>query len=84
MAASLPGFATGGFTGRGGKHEVAGLVHKGEYVLPKEQVDQTTGLPKRSSSSGVTIESMTINNYTPIDQQAMIADIGWDLSRKIA
>lgn len=41
----IPGFATGGFTGRGGKYDVAGLVHKGEYVVPKEQVDQNTGLP---------------------------------------
>lgn len=27
------GFATGGFTGYGGKYEPAGIVHKGEYVL---------------------------------------------------
>ncbi|MFZ7276989.1 phage tail tape measure protein [Avibacterium endocarditidis] len=30
------GFSTGGYTGDGGKHEVAGVVHKGEYVLNKE------------------------------------------------
>lgn len=41
----IPGFASGGFTGRGGKYDVAGLVHKGEYVVPKEQVDQSTGMP---------------------------------------
>lgn len=27
------GFAGGGFTGRGGKYEPAGIVHKGEYVM---------------------------------------------------
>lgn len=27
------GFASGGFTGRGGKYEPAGIVHKGEYVF---------------------------------------------------
>ncbi len=27
------GFAEGGFTGRGGKYEPAGVVHRGEYVL---------------------------------------------------
>lgn len=27
------GFATGGYTGPGGKYEPAGIVHKGEYVL---------------------------------------------------
>jgi hypothetical protein len=36
----------GGYTGRGGKHEPAGTVHKGEYVIPKKNVDQRTGLPK--------------------------------------
>lgn len=30
------GFSSGGYTGDGGKHEVAGVVHKGEYVLNKE------------------------------------------------
>ena len=37
---------TGGYTGRGGKYEPAGIVHKGEYVVRKELVDQRTGLPK--------------------------------------
>lgn len=32
---SLLGFAEGGFTGPGGKHEPAGIVHRGEYVFDK-------------------------------------------------
>lgn len=32
------GFAEGGYTGDGGKYEVAGVVHKGEYVVPKNLV----------------------------------------------
>lgn len=32
------GFAEGGYTGPGGKYEPAGVVHKGEYVLPQEVV----------------------------------------------
>lgn len=39
------GFAQGGYTGRGGKYEPAGVVHRGEYVIPKEHVNQRTGLP---------------------------------------
>lgn len=39
------GFQTGGYTGQGGVSEVAGVVHRGEYVIPKAQVNQTTGLP---------------------------------------
>jgi len=38
-------FATGGYTGAGGKYEPAGIVHRGEYVVPKEHVNQRTGLP---------------------------------------
>lgn len=30
---SIFGWAEGGYTGRGGKHEPAGIVHKGEYVM---------------------------------------------------
>jgi hypothetical protein len=32
------GYATGGFTGAGGKYEPAGIVHRGEVVLPQEVV----------------------------------------------
>lgn len=31
------GFADGGYTGNGGKYDVAGTVHKGEFVFTKEQ-----------------------------------------------
>lgn len=40
-----PGYANGGFTGRGGKYDPAGIVHRGEYVIPKNMVNQSTGLP---------------------------------------
>lgn len=31
------GFADGGYTGDGGKYDTAGVVHKGEFVVTKEQ-----------------------------------------------
>lgn len=34
-AKDIAGFAEGGYTGHGGKHEPAGIVHKGEYVVPQ-------------------------------------------------
>lgn len=37
---SLFGFSEGGYTGAGGKHEPAGLVHKGEYVFSQEAVQR--------------------------------------------
>lgn len=33
-------FASGGYTGPGGKYDPAGIVHKGEYVVPKNVVDR--------------------------------------------
>lgn len=38
------GFAGGGYTGQGGKHEPAGVVHRGEYVFSQESV-RALGLP---------------------------------------
>lgn len=38
-------YDVGGFTGVGGKYEAAGIVHKGEYVFPKQAVNQATGQP---------------------------------------
>lgn len=35
-ATSSMGFASGGYTGSGGKHEPAGVVHRGEFVFTKE------------------------------------------------
>lgn len=39
------GWATGGYTGAGHWLQPAGVVHRGEYVVPKKHVDQRTGLP---------------------------------------
>jgi hypothetical protein len=42
------GYSTGGFTGQGGRNEPAGIVHRGEYVVPKQYVNQSTGMPDAS------------------------------------
>jgi predicted nucleic acid-binding Zn-ribbon protein len=39
------GFAEGGYTGDGGKYDVAGVVHKGEYVAPKNVVSSPAAKP---------------------------------------
>ncbi|HEE6438931.1 tape measure protein [Acinetobacter baumannii] len=36
--AGIAGFANGGYTGHGGKYELAGVVHKGEGVLTQEEI----------------------------------------------
>ncbi|MET4703108.1 phage tail tape measure protein [Frigoribacterium sp. UYMn621] len=33
-------FATGGYTGDGGKYDVAGIAHKGEYIFTQEQTSR--------------------------------------------
>lgn len=38
LGAFLDEFDTGGYTGPGGKHEPAGIVHRGEVVIPQELV----------------------------------------------
>ena len=43
-AIGLP-YYDGGFTGRGGAMDPAGIVHKGEYVVPQKYVNQSTGMP---------------------------------------
>lgn len=37
-------FASGGFTGAGGKYEPAGIVHRGEVVIPQELVKRDWGM----------------------------------------
>ncbi|AWY05027.1 tape measure protein [Microbacterium phage Hortus1] len=39
------GFSSGGYTGPGHWLQPAGIVHAGEYVIPKKHVNQSTGLP---------------------------------------
>ncbi|WP_270381561.1 hypothetical protein, partial [Bacteroides ovatus] len=33
------GYYEGGYTGPGGRYEVAGVVHKGEYVVPQPEMN---------------------------------------------
>lgn len=75
---ALPRFADGGFTGRGGKYEPAGIVHRGEYVVPKEQVDQNTGLPKMSGGQSITV-NLTMSGVmtsTRSDERAIAKRMG--------
>ena len=40
LPTSYTGYDSGGFTGAGGKHDPAGIVHKGEFVFTKEATDR--------------------------------------------
>ncbi|HCM2993261.1 TPA: phage tail length tape measure family protein [Klebsiella aerogenes] len=39
-SAAVVGFASGGYTGSGGKYQPAGIVHKGEYVFDQESTNR--------------------------------------------
>jgi len=43
LSGIIPGFASGGYTGGGGKNVPAGVVHKGEYVFDQEAVRKAGG-----------------------------------------
>lgn len=53
-------YFSGGYTGKGNKFEVAGLVHRGEYVVPKHGVDQSTGLPKPDYLQSLFVPNQTL------------------------
>lgn len=50
-AGGAPGFAAGGYTGPGGKYQPAGIVHRGEYVIPARRV-QELGVPMLDKLAG--------------------------------
>ncbi len=87
IAATQPsGYAAGGYTGDGGKFEIAGPVHKGEWVMPAETVNslgkqnmamvQSGKLPGTGSSGERTI-TQNIHNY--IDRQEWLNAIRDDV-----
>lgn len=47
---AMLGFATGGYTGPGGKYDPAGIVHKGEYVFSQDATSRI-GVPTLDSIS---------------------------------
>lgn len=44
FSSGIPLFSAGGYTGAGGKHEPAGVVHKGEYVVNAEATRRNRAL----------------------------------------
>lgn len=83
-------YAGGGFTGRGDKYAPAGVVHKGEYVVPKQMVNQSTGLPYAdafgaiargymsggyvSAPSGIKMPSTLMVELSPTDRALLAAN----------
>lgn len=62
-------FAEGGYTGDGGKYEPAGIVHRGEYVVPKHivhnpaysgQISQLEQVRQRGYADGGFVKNMAV------------------------
>jgi hypothetical protein len=49
----IAGFASGGYTGSGGKYQPAGIVHAGEYVL-RQEVVRSLGLSRLDALNNLT------------------------------
>jgi hypothetical protein len=66
-------YATGGYTGHGGKYTPAGIVHAGEFVFPQEAVSKLgvgflgslAGLPGYSSGGYAPAEMMQVGKINP-------------------
>lgn len=57
---SSRGFASGGFTGMGNPNEPAGIVHKGEWVIPAKQV-RDIGVDNLRNGVGGFNQNLTVN-----------------------
>lgn len=81
-------YATGGYTGDGGKYEPAGIVHKGEYVIPQwmvkkypETIATLERIRKRGYQSGGPVDVTVPVSSNPV--QRTITDALVDLGREI-
>lgn len=72
----INGFAEGGYTGPGKKHDVAGVVHAGEYVTPKRVVESPSAQPHLRAlermRNGYADGGFVTNQNTSVAQQALI------------
>jgi hypothetical protein len=68
IQAAPTGFSSGGYTGDGGKYQPAGVVHKGEYVINKEQTKR-----HRSMLEAINRGYATGGYVTPLSRGAGIS-----------
>lgn len=66
-----PTFATGGYTGSGGKYEPAGIVHKGEYVIDAAST-RRIGVPNLNRLRGYA-EGGIVDQMSPLTMARVAA-----------
>lgn len=85
-AQTIAGFSGGGYTGEGGKYDVAGVVHKGEVVWSQDDVSRWGGVAKvesmRLGLSGYSDGGVVGMNMNVSDRLLKQMDLSKSLSPK--
>lgn len=71
--ASIQGFAEGGYTGDGGKYQPAGIVHKGEFVINKENTSKFRGILEQMNKGNLplTMNAQLVNPQISTEMSGM-------------
>lgn len=80
-------FYDGGYTGTGGKYDVAGIVHKGEVVWSQEDVARSGGVGavERARRGGISgyADGGVVGGFAGLDASAFQSQIANQLSEKV-
>lgn len=76
VMAALGSFAEGGYTGSGGKYEPAGVVHRGEFVVPANVVSRMGVDALYGMTSGLSTPGSVVTNAAGIDGAAGLGVAG--------
>jgi len=76
VMAALGSFAEGGYTGSGGKYEPAGVVHRGEFVVPANVVSRMGVDALYGMTSGLSTPGSVVSNAAGIDGAAGLGVAG--------
>ncbi|MHA3083726.1 transglycosylase SLT domain-containing protein [Acinetobacter sp. ANC 5383] len=85
-AQAITGFSSGGYTGTGGKYDVAGIVHKGEVVWSQEDVARSGGVGavERARRGGISgyADGGVVGGFAGLNASASQSRIANQLSEK--
>ncbi|MGM9817166.1 MAG: phage tail tape measure protein [Lepagella sp.] len=76
----LSGYSEGGYTGDGDRYEVAGYVHRGEYVVPKPIMDNPTVVDAVGTIEAIRRNKIVSSGGIPSGMIAGYADGGYTTS----
>lgn len=74
LSAALAGFADGGYTGNGGRTQVAGVVHRGEFVVDAPNTRKYRPLLE-AMQNGVDVERLLSSKGKAVDTRELTASL---------